>query len=292
MTTDKRTGWQRDPYGTHELRFFSADGKPTLLVMDGGKTSHDKPPTTEPPQTERPPAPDPVGVPSPSTSPPSRPQGLPEVDAERLSKQDTLPTGSFPATDDEPASARIGDWAVTVGPAGFAGERSGGVEQGRPEQLSKPRKIAFAVVAGVLALSLLALAYVHRPRPSPEHQARAAPARTTTTGRQTTTSTTVGIPTALQPSADAAANALVSDWAAGNRLRALSVATGPAATTLFATPYAGAGLAIDRGCSSTFQPIVCTFGPPGGASPTDPIYEISVTQKAGGWYVSSVKIEN
>jgi hypothetical protein len=37
---------------------------------------------------------------------------------------------------------------------------------------------------------------------------------------------------------------------------------------------------------------VCTYGPPGGASPTDPIYQIKVSQVQGGWYVSSVVIEN
>jgi len=41
-----------------------------------------------------------------------------------------------------------------------------------------------------------------------------------------------------------------------------------------------------------FSPIVCTYGPPGGAAPTDPIYEIYVTQAPGGWYVSSAKVNN
>src|ERR1700733_12966893 len=44
-TVDTTTNWKPDPFGIHELRFFSADGKPTLLVMDGGKRSYDKPPT-------------------------------------------------------------------------------------------------------------------------------------------------------------------------------------------------------------------------------------------------------
>jgi hypothetical protein len=60
---------------------------------------------------------------------------------------------------------------------------------------------------------------------------------------------------------------------------------------LFATPYAS-GMAIDRGCSTSAPPVVCTFGPPGGASPTDPIYQVYVSQTARGWYVSSVKVEN
>jgi hypothetical protein len=69
------------------------------------------------------------------------------------------------------------------------------------------------------------------------------------------------------------------------------VATSAAVATLFSVPYAS-GLAIDRGCSTSFSPIVCTFGPPGGASPTNSIYEIMVSQVAGGWYVSSVRIEH
>jgi hypothetical protein len=40
------------------------------------------------------------------------------------------------------------------------------------------------------------------------------------------------------------------------------------------------------------MPIVCTYGPPGGASPTDPIYQVMVSQTDGGWYVSSVKKES
>ncbi len=35
MTTAELKGWQPDPFGLHEFRFFSDDGKPTLLVRDG-----------------------------------------------------------------------------------------------------------------------------------------------------------------------------------------------------------------------------------------------------------------
>jgi hypothetical protein len=108
---------------------------------------------------------------------------------------------------------------------------------------------------------------------------------------RTTTTTTLALPTALQAGAEAAATALVSSWSTGNKAIALTVATPTAVADLFASTYTN-GLAIDRGCSTTFMPIVCTFGPPGGASPTDPIYEIDVTKAAGGWYVSAVKVEN
>jgi|HubBroStandDraft_4_1064222.scaffolds.fasta_scaffold11266_4 hypothetical protein len=115
---------------------------------------------------------------------------------------------------------------------------------------------------------------------------------TTSTTRKApaTTTTTVALPAAPQPSAEAAASALVSSWATGNRPQALSVATPAAVATLFAAPYT-AGLAIDRGCNSNI-PIVCTFGPPGGSAPTDPLYELGATALPNGWYISSVQINN
>jgi hypothetical protein len=81
----------------------------------------------------------------------------------------------------------------------------------------------------------------------------------------------------------------VSDWSTGNRLAALAIGTPSAVASLFAIPYPR-GLAISRGCSTAFPPIVCTYGPPGGAPPTDPIYEIYASQTPGGWYVSSAKV--
>ena len=36
-------GWHPDPFNAHERRYFSMDGKPTRLVCDGGRTSHDPP---------------------------------------------------------------------------------------------------------------------------------------------------------------------------------------------------------------------------------------------------------
>ena len=157
------------------------------------------------------------------------------------------------------------------------------------EPLSRAVKLAYIVVFAVLALSAVGLLYVHL-KPSEGVHSTHTDESTTTTSAPTTTTTTA-LPTALKPKAEDAATALVANWAAGNRAAALTVATSAAVTALFATPYAS-GLAIDRGCSTSFSPIVCTFGPPGGASPTDPIYQIDVTQAPGGWYVSSVKTEN
>lgn len=105
------------------------------------------------------------------------------------------------------------------------------------------------------------------------------------------TTTTVYAPTAPQPSADSAASQLVRFWASGARGQAASVAAPAAVAALFAAPYPGASLAIDRGCSIS-PPIICTFGPPGGGNPNSAIYEISATQTSkGGWYVTAVTVE-
>jgi hypothetical protein len=99
------------------------------------------------------------------------------------------------------------------------------------------------------------------------------------------------VPSSPQPNASDAANALVSAWADGNRARALTVATAQSVATLFSARYPP-GAAISRGCSDAFPPLTCTFGPPGGGNPNDPIYQISVSQGGGGWYVSNVLIES
>jgi hypothetical protein len=41
-------GWQPDPWGIHEYRYFSVNGYATRLVRDGDQTSHDPPPTDSP----------------------------------------------------------------------------------------------------------------------------------------------------------------------------------------------------------------------------------------------------
>ena len=155
--------------------------------------------------------------------------------------------------------------------------------------MSRELRIAYAVVCGLLAVSVLGFVYVHL-----LHHSGGPPstlvARTTTTTLAHGTTTTEDLPTTLSPSADAAATALVSSWSANNRSAALTVATPAAVGTLFSASYTS-GLAIARGCSTSFLPIVCVFGPPGGASPTDPLYKLKVSQAAGGWYVSSVDIE-
>jgi hypothetical protein len=286
---DQSTSWQPDPFGAHEFRFFSADGKPTLLVMDGGKTSYDRPPTTRPPA-----APEPSSTPG-SEAPPAAPFARsPLAPPPTVVDPDEVATGPSTHSTQADAEDSVADRGrprtAAPTPTYFADDRSAqGVERGKPEPLSRSLKIAYGVVFVALALSALGLVYVHLGHTGSAPSTHAE--GTTTTSSAPRTTTTVALPTALQPGAEAAATALVSSCATGNKPAALTVATPAAVTALFAVPYAS-GLAIDRGCSSSFTPIVCTFGPPGGASPTDPIYEIDVSQASGGWYVSSVKIEN
>ena len=68
------------------------------------------------------------------------------------------------------------------------------------------------------------------------------------------------------------------------------MATPQAVATLFAVRYPS-GLAINRGCTSAFPPIICTFGAPGGGPTNAPIYQLYESQAPGGWYVGSVQIQ-
>jgi hypothetical protein len=302
---DHTTNWKPDPFGAHELRFFSADGRPTLLVMDGGKRSYDKPPGD---QSERSATADqsntgssmseprfsnvPQQPPVASVAPPpyQRPGSISsEIGEAQVSVLDVAPTSDATerhphVTDPIPLSAESLNTPAVDPP-----QSSGGYSE--PESMTRALKIAYSIVLGVLALSVLGLAYVHLLNHSGgAHSTQGGPTTTTTSAHETTT-TAVVLPSTLSPNAEAAATALVSSWSTNNRSAALTVATPTAVGTLFGVPYAS-GLAIARGCSTSFSPIVCTFGPPGGASPTDPIYQIKVSQVEGGWYVSSATIEN
>ena len=261
--------------------------------MDGGRTSYDRPPTTQPAPAPEPPSssepePDPVPAPAPITPPTLGPPAT-AVAPYRVA------TGSTAHATDTNTEDVVAARDRPRGPvprfAAFAdGALAPAVERSQ-ETLSRPLRIAYGVVFVALAVSALGLAYVHLRPTGGRPSTHALGAATTTTSSGARTTTTVAIPAALKPGAEAAATALVSSWTTGNRPAALTVATPAAVATLFSVPYAS-GLAIDRGCSTSFSPIVCTFGPPGGASPTDPIYQIMVSQVTGGWYVSSVKIEH
>ncbi len=257
--------------------------------MNRGKTSYDRRPTTEPPPASEPPRrlesePPPTLASSPSfVTPPSA------ADPHHLA---TLsPPTSDPVTDDSAAELNRPQAAVPL-VADFAGDPSAPLdERGSPEAPNRPLKIVYCIVFGALALSVLGLIYIHFFNHTGRGHSTHAEGATTTSLAPQTTTTAPALPTALQPGAEAAATTMVSSWSSGNRAAALTVATPTAVATLFAEPYASEQ-AIDRGCSTSFTPIVCTFGPAGGASPTEAIYEIDVSQTAGGWYVSSVKIEN
>ncbi|HUI05083.1 MAG TPA: hypothetical protein VLZ77_16200 [Acidimicrobiales bacterium] len=158
---------------------------------------------------------------------------------------------------------------------------------------------AVALVVPVVAVTLAGCASPRAGAPTTTSTTSSVPATTSTSAASATTTpattapstTTVALPSALQTSAQAAATVLVNAWAANNRSRALLVAVPQAVDTLFAARYP-AGLAISRGCTSAFPPIICTYGPPGGGPTNAPIYQIHVTPASGGWYVSSVQVES
>jgi hypothetical protein len=264
-------GWNPDPFEIHEWRFFSDDGKPTLLVRDGTVRSYDQPPVSGDVRFAK----------------------AFEPALERETKAQPELISSVPA---EPARSNGSSGLHAVAPHALPPPVLDPAANHAPP-MSRALKVSYIVVLAAMAASGVVLAVVHLAghRTPSGHLATA----TSSTARATTTSTgapstTLAVPSALKPSAAVAAEDLISSWAAGNQAEALSVATAPAVATLFAGHYAS-GLVIDRGCSvpiSATIPIVCTYGPPGGADPTDPIYEIDVSQAQGGFYVSSAKIEN
>ena len=130
----------------------------------------------------------------------------------------------------------------------------------------------------------LALASCGSSRPSslPRTPATTVPAATSSPPT-TAPPTTVWSPSAPQPSPDAAAARLISAWAGANQALATTVASPNAVSTLFAQPYP-AGYLQARGCTQGANPGTCTYR----NTRTNGIYEVQVSQGAGGWYVSSV----
>jgi hypothetical protein len=162
------------------------------------------------------------------------------------------------------------------------------------------RSLRAAAVVAVLGVTATACSTpkATSPTTAPTTTAASTPIQTIPPASSTTTTTTAAAPTttaavvppAPQPSAEAAADALVSYWSSGNRTTALRVATPQAVATLFAVKYPS-GLAINRGCTDAFPPLICTYGAPGGGPVNAPIYQLYETQAPGGWYVSSVQIQ-
>lgn len=118
-----------------------------------------------------------------------------------------------------------------------------------------------------------------------------ASAATTTRAARTATSrtATVPLPPDPQPTAEGAADLFMQSWIDGNRAGSVSVAVRSAVAALYARPYANQPL-NDRGCTTAFQPLICTWGPYGGGSGS--IYQISVSAVGSRWYVSAVTIES
>jgi len=58
---------------------------------------------------------------------------------------------------------------------------------------------------------------------------------------------------------------------------------------LHATPYANQPL-NDRGCTTAFPPLICTWRPYAGGRGS--IYQVSVSPIRGRWYVNAVTIES
>lgn len=153
-----------------------------------------------------------------------------------------------------------------------------------------PTARALALWGAVAAAALTTGCHTGRGSAAPTTNTTPATTLTPPTTARRPPPTTVWRPTAPTATPDDAASQLVQTWSVGDRHGASAVAAPAAVAVLFAHAYPGSGLAIPRGCSDSFTPIVCTYGPPGGASPNDDIFELSVSHTATGWYVSSVQV--
>jgi hypothetical protein len=158
---------------------------------------------------------------------------------------------------------------------------------------SWPRRNILAVVALTASL-FLAACDSNANRASTVTSTTSAPvsapttASTATTVAPITSTTTAALPPAPQPSPEAVSSLLIHAWEKGDRATAAKVATASAISVLFAVPYGGEVL-DDRGCGSPGpNPVVCSWGPNGGASPTNPLYNITVAPTGADWYASTI----
>jgi Protein of unknown function (DUF2510) len=139
-------GWHPDPHGVHEQRYFSLDGRPTRLVSDGGRTSHDPPPTHDdlvvPLAVARPPVhgsrPQPCG--DPHNLDPEEPTGSARDDASGASTGRSSTSGG-PGSSVEANPASLG----YPGPAAAGQSRFGQIQPSGP---LTPRAIVPQVAAG------------------------------------------------------------------------------------------------------------------------------------------------
>ena len=152
---DETTRWQPDPYGVHELRFFSVDGRPTLLVMDGEdvvrQASDDRSSTSSGATIEGQARTAITGFGRPAAGDCDRRgtggDGIGNR-ADRCRRRSRFCPGRFTGGGSEGHE--------------FADDRSApAYEDGNTAPLSRPMRIAYVVVFAALALSALGLVYVH-----------------------------------------------------------------------------------------------------------------------------------
>ncbi len=102
-------GWERDPYGIHELRYFS-QGQPTKLVKDGNVEAYDDPPLSTVPHG-------PLAATGPATGSTATMQQAPVGQREALVNPDAVPTAGWYDDPTNPEQYRYWDgtgWTLDV----------------------------------------------------------------------------------------------------------------------------------------------------------------------------------
>lgn len=149
------------------------------------------------------------------------------------------------------------------------------------------RRIA-SLLAAAGAISLLGACGSSADHPTSTPTTAAPTTSAPPTTPAPTTTTTTAVPPDPQSSPQNASAAFIDAWEAGDRTAAAKVATATAVATLFAARYGGEVL-NDRECSVPgVNAVVCSWGPYAEASPTNPLYEVTVSPHGADWYVSSV----
>lgn len=168
----------------------------------------------------------------------------------------------------------------------------------------RPGRAGAFLAALALALALAALlAGCGGPRLHPgaapgETTSPAAGSTTTSVSTTTTlptttttlpTTTTTGVPAHPESSPFLVTRSFLDAWIADDRAAAAAYATPQAVATLFAGRYDGEFL-NDRGCSLPGpNPVICAWGPLGGSSPSEPLYDLTVRPAGSNWYVAAVR---
>ena len=176
-------GWQTDPFGMHEERYFSA-GQPTKLVRDGGTETYDEPPsaTAEAPSAAVA-APASAEQPSvhddPADTPPEAPALVPDVAAVEAAtssvEPESDPADETAACPPSPESEPLPVAAASAASADNSGDFPG-VEPADEAAVylgllgRQPRGLVYAAVALVAVvgvIAVLAVTGVFSPHPKP-----------------------------------------------------------------------------------------------------------------------------